>query len=481
MAELVTQSGKVANPALTNLGILDSADIVSIANNTSAATAVFDTLDSLPTTGLSAGQQAFVNGNNRLYISNGTGWYNLTFVNRTPTWFTEPDATYEITDSATPLVIVAKATDSDNSDVTLVNQSVVSDSAQYMVDVSNDSSVWTFTPKSADSIGIEVAAGNLTDSNGDFIYTFKWSDGINFVSKAATISYSPTGGYSGPSYWSGTRINWNGSGQAIHQYWNGNPATGTQIDLSQNLHPPGSYHGAPSGSFKFSPDGTYFVHAGYNQTKTRIYTLNTPWDLTSGSTGYTEYTHPASIKSFDMHISEDGTKYYIAQYNDGLLEHTLSTPWDASTISLVRTVTTQASSNQTGGYYGIGGIHLSPNGQKLVLSSQGTDQILVYDLGTPWALTGLTSPYVYTIPGGSGKRVRGIIASADGMSFFWQYTDAETVVAVDVTTAFDLSTTSNAVLSRSVTTDNNGMGFDIAADASGIFYGSYTDDKIWKF
>ena len=194
MAELVTPSGNVDNSALTTIDILDSADIVSIANSTSAATAVFDTLDSLPTTGLSAGQQAFVNENNRLYISNGTGWYNLTFVNRTPTWFTEPDATYEIADSATPLIVVAKATDSDNSDVTLINQSIGTDSAQYMVNVSNDSSVFTFTPKSADSIGIEVAAGNLTDSNGDFIYTFKWSDGINFVTKAATITYSPGGG-----------------------------------------------------------------------------------------------------------------------------------------------------------------------------------------------------------------------------------------------------------------------------------------------
>ena len=147
----------------------------------------------------------------------------------------------------------------------------------------------------------------------------------------------------------------------------------------------------------------------------------------------------------------------------------------------MRTVTTSSGNNQTGGYYSIGGIHLSPNGQKLVLSSQATDQILVYDLGTPWALTGLASPYVYTIPGGTNKRVRGIIASADGMCFFWQYTDTETVVCVDVTTAFDLSTTSGSVLSRSVTTDNNGMGFDIAADASAIFYGSYTDDKIWKF
>ena len=102
MAELVTPTGNVDNSALTSIDILDSADIVSIANNTSAATAVFDTLDSLPTTGLSEGQQAFVNENNRLYLSNGTGWYNLTFINRTPTWFTEPDATYEIADSVTP-------------------------------------------------------------------------------------------------------------------------------------------------------------------------------------------------------------------------------------------------------------------------------------------------------------------------------------------------------------------------------------------
>ena len=192
MAELVTATGDVDNSALGNVNLLDSADVLAIGNNSASGTAVFDTLDSLPTSNLSEGQQAFVNANQRFYISNGAGWYNLTLVNRTPRWLTEPSATYDIVDSATPLIVTAKATDSDNSDVNLVNQSIVSDSAQYMVNISNDSSVWTFTPKSADSIGIEVAAGNLTDSNGDFVYTFKWSDGINFVSKASTITYSPS-------------------------------------------------------------------------------------------------------------------------------------------------------------------------------------------------------------------------------------------------------------------------------------------------
>ena len=178
---------------------LDSSQVSSIAGS---GVAVYETLDSLPSTGLTAGDEAFVKSNYRLYVSNGSGWYNTTLVNRNPRWATEPDASYDIADSATPLIITAKAIDSDNPDTHLTNQSIVSDSAQYMVDISNDSSVWTFTPKSADSIGIEVAAGNLTDSNGDFIYTFKWSDGISFVTKAVTIAYSPTvGGFS----WGGDR------------------------------------------------------------------------------------------------------------------------------------------------------------------------------------------------------------------------------------------------------------------------------------
>lgn len=166
---------------------LDSAAVSAIAGS---GVSVYETLDSLPATGLTAGDEAFVKSNNRLYVSNGSGWYNITLVNRNVRWDSggEPDISYTITDSATPLIITARAIDSDNNN--LINQSFVSDSAQYMVDISNDSSLFTFTPKSADSIGIEVSNGNLTDSNGDFTYTFKWSDGINFISKGVTITYN---------------------------------------------------------------------------------------------------------------------------------------------------------------------------------------------------------------------------------------------------------------------------------------------------
>jgi hypothetical protein len=176
---------EAANP--TNAVLTSAAD--------GSGLVVYATLDDLPTSGLTAGDQAFVSENNRLYVSNGSGWYNVSLINAAPYWDSAPLDQYTIVDSATPLIITAKALDSDNPDTILSNLSFATDSAQYLVDVSVDSSVFTFTPKSQDSVGASVTAGDLTDSSSnDFIYTFKWSDGINFVSKAVTINYNFGGG-----------------------------------------------------------------------------------------------------------------------------------------------------------------------------------------------------------------------------------------------------------------------------------------------
>jgi len=204
IADLINAQGEVKSSKIDSF---DSSEVETIiTSNVSGSVIYLNSLDSLPTTGLSEGQKALVKISDsigRLYISDGSGWYNAdTNLNTAgPTWVTEPNATYTISDSVTPLTITALATDVD-SDV-LVDTSVVTDSAQYLVTITNDSSVWTFTPKTADQIGDAVAAGNLEDSSGEFIYTFRWNDGINVVSKDVTISYS-TAGPTGIA-WGGTR------------------------------------------------------------------------------------------------------------------------------------------------------------------------------------------------------------------------------------------------------------------------------------
>jgi len=46
---------------------------------------VYATKEDLPTSGLTAGDQAYVSANSRLYVSNGSGWYNVALINATPT------------------------------------------------------------------------------------------------------------------------------------------------------------------------------------------------------------------------------------------------------------------------------------------------------------------------------------------------------------------------------------------------------------
>lgn len=242
---------------------LDSSQVSAISGS---GVSVYETLDSLPSTGLTAGDEAFVKSNYRLYVSNGSGWYNTTLVNRSPQWDSggEPQSTYEIADSATPLTIIARAKDSDNPDSGLINQSFVSDSAQYMVDITNDSSVWTFTPKSADSIGIEVAAGNLTDSNGDFTYTFKWSDGVSFLSSPVVITYQPaaaTGPVFSTGYWWGyNRFN---NGQSLYLSSNSSANDYADITVTNPEYLAGSNVGGMSYGWGHSinkVDGLGFKH-----------------------------------------------------------------------------------------------------------------------------------------------------------------------------------------------------------------------------
>ena len=172
--------------------VTDSAAVSSIVGN--VGTAVYDSLGALPVAGLTAGQQAFVSANNRLYISNGNGWYNVASVNATPTLATDAAAGTIALTAGTPLVISLTATDSDNSDANLAITLESGGDLFKFATISQDSSVITITPRSEDSA---VALG----SDGSATLTFKASDGIGVASvvNTFTLAFTPVG-----ADWTGT-------------------------------------------------------------------------------------------------------------------------------------------------------------------------------------------------------------------------------------------------------------------------------------
>ena len=136
----------------------------------------YDSIGALPVTNLSAGDQALIE--NKWYVSNGSGWYNVALFNATPRLTIDPTGTVVLaTDGSTPTVITLTGTDSDNADANLV-YSVESDgSFGGLATLSQDSSVFTITP---------LAEGSATTTSSTL--TFKVSDGISFGSGTTTFS-----------------------------------------------------------------------------------------------------------------------------------------------------------------------------------------------------------------------------------------------------------------------------------------------------
>lgn len=141
----------------------------------------FTTLDSLPSSNLTSGQQAWVESSGRLYISNGSGWYNIALVNASPTLTLDQSGTVILDADTLSVTVTATATDVDDPS-SIITFSVESDGNMVGTgtSVSQDSSVFTITAQSADSGG----------TAGDFTLTFKATDQIAVDNEALSFSLS---------------------------------------------------------------------------------------------------------------------------------------------------------------------------------------------------------------------------------------------------------------------------------------------------
>ena len=131
---------------------------------------VYPTIDDLPLTGdVLEGDQAYVSGNNRLYLYNGSGWYNIALVNTTPT-VSGNNANYTLAQDGTATVVTMTGTDAEGIPLTW---SATTSGDTSAATVTSSGNVFTITP-STDTAN----AGTLT-------VAFKASDGVNVGSSSS--------------------------------------------------------------------------------------------------------------------------------------------------------------------------------------------------------------------------------------------------------------------------------------------------------
>jgi hypothetical protein len=183
--DLIRLLGNTAkdNAGATSLTPIISSAVTNVVDNNFISnlipveTTSYATANQLPASNNSIGDQAFVSETNRLYIWNGNGWYNIALINTNPTFSVSPQSNYllSVNDSGyiPSLSVTILATDPEGIPITY--SALLSDSASNFITVTQDSGVFTFIPKSVDSIS------EYDSDGGVFSVTFRASDGVNLA------------------------------------------------------------------------------------------------------------------------------------------------------------------------------------------------------------------------------------------------------------------------------------------------------------
>ena len=131
-----------------------------------ASTTVYADMTALiAATGMSNGDQAFVTGNNNLYIYSGSGWYKVATVqNDAPSAITGVNGTYQLAIDGTATTITAVSTDPEGFPLTW---SYSASGLGSIATISQSDNVFTITPSTTVS------------DVGTFSLTINATDGVN--------------------------------------------------------------------------------------------------------------------------------------------------------------------------------------------------------------------------------------------------------------------------------------------------------------
>lgn len=152
---------------------IQTATLNNLAGGSSSET--YATVAQLPLAGNAQGSLAFVVENNRLYIWNGTGWFNIALINTNPTITQGPNASYAFATNGAPIVITLAATDPEGIPIVFSAQ-VTSGTLGNTAAITQDANVFTITP-STDSADAAT-----------FGVTFTASDGVNIVTAVSSFT-----------------------------------------------------------------------------------------------------------------------------------------------------------------------------------------------------------------------------------------------------------------------------------------------------
>ena len=238
-----------------------------------------------------------------------------------------------------------------------------------------------------------------------------------------------------------------------------------------------SVEGTNIGSIYIKPDGTKLYANDGNFEGVLQYSMSTAWDLSTLSYDSVSFSVATQTGTRPQSLSfkTDGTKFYVVSTgNDTVFQYSLSTAWDLSTASY-DSVSFSVSSQGNEPY----GLTFKYDGTKMYISDLGNDFIYQYTLSTAWDLSTASYDSV-SLDVSSYANISTVIFSPDGTQLIASSITNQSIVSWSLSTAWDI-TTATFESEFSNLAESNPRGLYWKDDGTKLYVSDNNVDKIYQY
>jgi hypothetical protein len=246
---------------------------------------------------------------------------------------------------------------------------------------------------------------------------------------------------------------------------------------------PTMFRAAPAGDGELPLLGNSLYFVDFSTDKVYELVLSTEWDLSSASLSARELSVGGQEgAAYGLHISRSGTNLYICggATTGRVHQYALSTPWNLSTGSFVRTLSVNTNSPIPRG------IFFKPDGSKFYLTIEdlgGSDYVTEYALGTPWDISTASYSNRLTIAA-AGQALHDLYIKPDGLKLY----AVRDTGASPVISRYSMP---SAWVVSSATSDSNEFGTSgqegdptsvwFSSDGGKMYVGGSVNNKIYQY
>jgi DNA-binding beta-propeller fold protein YncE len=232
--------------------------------------------------------------------------------------------------------------------------------------------------------------------------------------------------------------------------------------------------GAPTG-LAFKPDGSQLYVVGNNNNNVYQYSLSTAYDISTASFSQSFDVSPQDGAPGGLVFKPDGSQLYICGLkNDNVFQYGLSTAFDVSTASFVRSFDV---SPQDGAPTGL---TFKPDGSQLYVVGGSNDNVYQYGLSTAFDISTASFSQSFDVST-QDIQPRGLVFKPDGSQLYVVGNNNDNVFQYGLSTAYDISTASFSQSFDISPQDDGPRGLAFKPDGSHLYISGISNDNVYQY